>query len=116
MSEEISSGFNKKVIQQMQIIVEKGFANAAKGFSQMVGLELTVDNPEVKAVPLNDIPMLLGGPENDAVGIYLKIEGDIGGQIMLILPLARAMSICDMLMEEPEGTTQEHVTNTHCSS
>ncbi len=107
MSEEISSGFNKKVIQQMQIIVEKGFANAAKGFSQMVGLELTVDNPEVKAVPLNDIPMLLGGPENDAVGIYLKIEGDIGGQIMLILPLARAMSICDMLMEEPEGTTQE---------
>lgn len=104
---EINSGINQKIIEQMQLIVAKGFANAAKGFSQMVGLELTVDNPEVKTVPLNDIPMLLGGPENDAVGIYLKIEGDIGGQIMLILPLDKAMSICDMLMEEPEGTTQE---------
>jgi chemotaxis protein CheC len=107
MPDKLSIGINKEIIEQMQFIVEKGFANAAKGFSQMVGLELSVDNPEVKTVPLNDIPMLLGGPENDAVGIYLKIEGDIGGQIMLILPLARAMSICDMLLEEPDGTTQE---------
>ena len=61
----------------------------------------------MKPVPLNDIPMLLGCPENDAVGIDLKIDGDMTGQIMLILPLERAMSIVDMLMEEPEGTTQE---------
>jgi chemotaxis protein CheC len=106
MSEQ-NSGINKKIIEQMEYIVEKGFANAAKGFSQMVGLELSVDNPEVKTIPLNDIPLLLGGPENDAVGIYLKIEGDIGGQIMLILPLDKAMHICDMLLEEPQGTTQD---------
>jgi chemotaxis protein CheC len=104
---DTSKTINQVIVEQMQYIVEKGFANAAKGFSEMVGLELTVDNPEVKTVPLNDIPMLLGGPENDAVGIYLKIEGDMTGQIMLILPLDRAMSIVDMLMEEPEGTTQE---------
>jgi chemotaxis protein CheC len=107
MPNEANKNINTLIVEQMQFIVEKGFANAAKGFSQMVGLELSVDNPEVKTVPLNDIPLLLGGPENDAVGIYLKIEGDIGGQIMLILPLERAMSICDMLLEEPDGTTQE---------
>jgi chemotaxis protein CheC len=104
---ETSKSINQLIIEQMQYIVEKGFANAAKGFSDMVGFELTVDNPEVKTVPLNDIPMLLGGPENDAVGIYLKIEGDMTGQIMLILPLERAMAIVDMLMEEPDGTTKE---------
>jgi chemotaxis protein CheC len=52
-----------------------------------------------------EIPMLLGGPENDAVGIYLRMEGDLSGHIMLIMPYEKSLEIVDMLMDQPVGTT-----------
>ena len=39
-----------------------------------------------------DLPHLLGGMENEAVGIYLQAAGGIGGQMMLIFPYAKALS------------------------
>jgi chemotaxis protein CheC len=52
------------------------------------------------------IPELVGGPEDDAVGIYLRFEGDMVGQIMMIMPYQKAMELVDLLMDIPQGTTQ----------
>ncbi len=96
-----------ELLQRLQEIISYGFENAARGFAGMVGEKLSVIQPVVRAVPLQEIPILLGGAENDAVGIYLRIEGDMIGQIMLIIPIEKAFSIVDMLMEQAEGTTQK---------
>jgi chemotaxis protein CheC len=58
-------------------------------------------------VPLSKIAEMLGGPENDAVGIYLRFEGDLSGQVMLVIPYQQALEFCDMVMDSPLGTTQE---------
>lgn len=94
-------------IKNIQEIIVHGFQNAAKGFSGMIGEVMQVIDPAVKAISLKDIPMFLGSPENDAVGIYLRVEGDISGQIMLILPYDKAMEIVDLVFEQPFGTTQQ---------
>jgi chemotaxis protein CheC len=93
-------------INNLQEIIVHGFQNAAKGFSGMIGEVMQVIDPSVKAISLKDIPMFLGSPENDAVGIYLRVEGDISGQIMLILPYDKALEIVDLLFEQPFGTTK----------
>jgi len=90
----------------LQEIIVHGFQNAAKGFSGMIGEVMQVIDPTVKAISLKDIPMFLGSPENDAVGIYLRVEGEISGQIMLILPYDKALEIVDLLFEQPFGTTK----------
>jgi len=92
-------------IKKLQGIASHGFENAARGFSGMIGQKLQVLNPTVQSTPFQEIIDALGGPENDAVGIYLRVEGDITGQIMLILPLTKALEMVDMLMEQPQGTS-----------
>ena len=91
----------------LEEIVLHGFQNAAKGFSGMIGEVMQVIDPSIKVVSFKDIPMFLGNPENDAVGIYLRVEGGISGQIMLILPYDKAMEIIDLIFEQPFGTTTQ---------
>jgi len=102
---------NRKVdenfISKMRIIAARGFKNSAKGLSMMIGHEMTVSSPDVNMVPLANIADMLGGPENDAVGVYLRIEGNLSGQMMLIIPYQQALEFCDMVIDIPPGTTQE---------
>jgi chemotaxis protein CheC len=103
MSEEFH--FDDKFIQTLKTVAGAGIHNAARGFSGLLGRNIDVTQPEVKVVPLFDIPALSGGLEREAVGIYLRAEGDITGQIMLILPLQKAFELVDLLMGSEPGST-----------
>jgi chemotaxis protein CheC len=93
------------VISSLEKFATEGIRNAAVGFSSMVGQTLTVLQPEVKMISLKELDHLLGDPEKEAVGIYLKAEGDLGAQMMLVIPFEKALELVDLLMEVPQGTT-----------
>jgi chemotaxis protein CheC len=99
--------FDRDLLQALQTIANRGFTNAVSGFSGLLGQKLNVAKPTVRIVPLSAIPFISGGPETEAVGIYLRAEGDISGQIMMIIPYGRALELVDLLLEQPEGTTQQ---------
>ncbi len=99
--------FDQRLIELLNRMANVGIYNAARGLSGMVGESLTVDNPGVKLVPLTDIPNLLGGPEAEAVGIYLRAEGSLGGQIMLVVPYNKSLELADMIIGLPSGTTTQ---------
>ena len=98
--------FDHELLEMLKAITSEGIKNAARGFSGMVGHKIEVSNPVARLVPLFNIAEIVGGPENEAVGIYLRIEGDLLGQIMMIIPYAKSMELVDLLMDLPEGTTQ----------
>jgi chemotaxis protein CheC len=104
---DTSNRISEKLIEKLGALAGKGFANAALGFSQMIGEQLSVISPEVSKVKLSSLYEILGGAENDAVGIYLRFEGNLKGQVMMVIPYQQAMDIADMLMERPTGTTTE---------
>jgi chemotaxis protein CheC len=56
-------------------------------------------------VPLAEITYLLGGPETEAVGIYLRAYGQMSGQLMLVVPYLKALELADLIMGSPKGTT-----------
>jgi chemotaxis protein CheC len=87
-------------------IREEGMYSAARGMSEMVGEELTVSEPHVSMIPFHEISSILGGAETEAVGIYLRIDGMIPGQMMMIVPYAKALELADLVMSLPKGTTQ----------
>jgi len=99
--------FDQRLIEMLNKMANVGIYNAARGLSGMVGESLSVQNPGVKLIPLADIPNLLGGPEAEAVGIYLRAEGNLGGQIMLIIPYDKSMELADMIIGLPAGTTTQ---------
>ena len=104
---QVSRQLGPKFLQALTALAKQGFQNAAEGLSGMTGVSLAVYDPTVNLVPLKDIPYVLGGPETDAVGIYLKMEGDISGHVLLIMPYQKALEMVDLLMDEPSGTTQK---------
>jgi chemotaxis protein CheC len=102
---ETTDIFNQKMVNYLGRIAHEGIHNAAKGFSGMLGQELGVIDPDIKIIPLLDIAKVVGGPEDDVVGIYLRGTGDVETQFMLIIPYNRAMELVDLLMDQPSGTT-----------
>jgi chemotaxis protein CheC len=103
---EMQTKLNDKMVAYLETLAKEGIHNAAKGFSGMLGQELTVTEPEVRILPLLSLSEIVGGPEDDAVGIYLRGEGDLATQFMLMIPLQKAHDLVDLLMDQPMGTTQ----------
>jgi len=99
--------FHNQLRPLLEVMAGEGIQHAVQGLSQMTGQLITVTQPEVTLVELSEIPSLLGGPENEAVGVYLRAEGEMAGQIMLIFPYERALKLVDLLLDQPEGTTQQ---------
>ena len=94
--------FDHELLELLKAITSEGIKSAARGFSGMVGHKIEVSNPVAHLVPLLGIAEIVGGPENEAVGIYLRIEGDMLGQIMMIIPYQKALELVDLLMDIPE--------------
>ncbi|HSO27514.1 MAG TPA: chemotaxis protein CheC [Anaerolineales bacterium] len=98
--------FDRRLSEQLLSVAQAGMHNAARGFSHMVNATLTVTDPVVTAVPLTSLQTILGGPENEAVGIYLRAEGELAGQFMMVVPLDKSLELVDLIMDLPPGTTQ----------
>lgn len=98
--------FDQSLLEMLNTIASEGIKNAADGFSGMVGHKIEVSNPVLELVPLLTIPKAVGDPEDDAVGVYLRFEGDMAGQIMMVIPHEKALELADLLMGVPQGTTK----------
>lgn len=77
-------------------LVSKGISNAMAGLSTMIGQELTVTGLSVSQYPVEKAAELIGGPENILVGIYLTIEGDATGHLMLVHDPKVAFQLIDL--------------------
>ena len=88
-------------------LVLLGSQNAITGLSQMVDQEITMDAVSARQIPVDEVPELFGGRENVAVAVYLAVTGATEGHMFLVYPPKTAMSLVDLLLGEPPGTTQE---------
>jgi len=104
MEEHVS--FDQDFWEKLKSITSEGVTNAASGFSGMVGRKIQFNNLVTRLVPVLSIPEIVGKPENDAVGIYLRFMGDLVGQIMMIVPHQKALELVDLLLDVPQGTTR----------
>jgi len=98
--------FDQDLLEKLQIIAHEGIKSAADGFSGMVGRKIEVNSPKLELIPLLTIPKVIGCLEDDAVGVYLRFEGDMHGQIMMIIPHKKSLELTDLLMGLEQGTTQ----------
>ena len=88
-------------------LLRKVMWHVAGGLSGVVGRTIYNDLPKVEKVPIAQVPARAGGPEAEMVGIYLMIGGGLRGQAILILPMASALNLADLMMNERPGTAAE---------
>ncbi len=77
-----------------------GFENAASGLSMMVNREIRVTSPDLRIIPIEQVPGLIGELDETVVAIYLSMIGDASGHILLVLSMDAASELVEMLLGE----------------
>lgn len=90
-----------------QEILTAAMTHVAQNLSVMTGREITIEDPNLEIVPLNQVIEKGGSPEAETVGVYLLIEGDLSGQALLVFSVRDALYLVDMMMGDEPGTATE---------
>lgn len=104
-SQRIQLGpLGESVVREMGNI---GLGHAATALASMTGKSYGITIPEVEAVPLEEIPMRLGGGEQCTAGIYMPIVGQCAGHIAFLMPWECAQSLIQMLIGSAPKTPDD---------
>jgi chemotaxis protein CheC len=98
-----------------------GAGHAATALSQLVDHMVEIAVPEVRLVPIADVPMVFGGPETLVGAVYCRLLGDVSGSMLFIAPRKALLALVDMLKNRELGSTkslnaEEEALITHCAS
>lgn len=100
---------NNIVLDVLREIGNIGAGNAATSLAKMIDKKVDMKVPVVKILEFDEVPEMLGGPENVVCGIFFKIEGDVTGSIMFVLDQTSAVNLVDLLMPR-EGSDFDEFT------
>ena len=101
--------------QSLAEVLQTALQNSGRGLSQMVGRPISIDVPQVKRVSISQVANHVGNPEMEMVGIYMLIEGEWSGQVILMMSHFEALYLVDLLLDSPPGTTT-HLGDLECSA
>ncbi len=83
-----------------------GAGHAATALSQLLKKKIMISVPQVKILKLQEVENLLGDSNTLVAGIIMNFLGDVTGKILLLLTRESALSLADMLLQNPAGTTK----------
>lgn len=106
--DRINNGIILDVLREIGNI---GAGNAATSLATMINKKIDMKVPVVKLLDFDEVPELLGGPENVVCGIFFKFEGDINGSIMFVLDQPSAINLVDLLMPRDNSEFDEFTTS-----
>lgn len=98
---------SKEQLGSLKVALDKGMVNATNALSELLAKKISVSAPDVVFKPIREVPDLIGGPEAGVASIYVQVEGDVNGHIMLVMGLSSAFNLADILLEKQENETKE---------
>jgi chemotaxis protein CheC len=87
------SYFEKLDMNHIDILREIGnigAGNAATALSQLLNKKIEMNVPDVRIVSFDEMMELVGGAEHVVASVFLRIEGDISGNMFFMLSLEQA--------------------------
>ncbi len=75
-----------------------GAGNATTALASLLGETVDMSVPQVKLLDFSEVGEIVGGEEKVLAGIYLGVEGDIGGNMMFLLSIPSAKYLISKLM------------------
>lgn len=98
-------GTNFTEFKDMQLDILKevgniGAGHAATALSEMIQKPIDMNVPNVKIISLQEIQDYLGGEEKVVVGIFLRIDGDIPGNMLFTWSLESATEMLRYLLNK----------------
>lgn len=88
------NGFMIDVLKELGNI---GAGNAATALASMISKKVDMDVPNVRIMEFKDVAQILGGEENQVIGIYFELTEDIVGNMMFALDINSAINLVSIL-------------------
>lgn len=92
-------------LDALREVANIGAGHAATALSQMTNRRIMISVPQIKISPLEEVPELLGTPQEVVAAVLMHMLGDLTGRTLLLFPERVARRLCDMLLRRPAGTT-----------
>jgi chemotaxis protein CheC len=89
---------------RLQLVINRALSRSAETLSMMSGLDISISSSAVERVPLAEVPMALGAPDEPAVGVYVGMECEGNGYLLLLMDEAMAVRLAGLLLGEPADT------------
>lgn len=88
-------------------IANIGLGHATTSLAEMTAKAFEMSVPFVESVVLESLPNRLGGGEQLTVGIYMPIDGEIGGHIAFLCQWTSAQELWRLLLGQTPGHVGE---------
>lgn len=98
--------YSKMELDALKEIGNIGAGNAATALSTILSKKIEMSVPKANIVPFDDVSNCVGGPESVVVGVFLRVTGDIEGNVLLIVPQEDAFSLAKFLLKSTEKSTK----------
>src|SRR5947199_9127912 len=92
-------------IDALREVANIGAGHAATALSQMTNRRIMISVPRINIARLEEVPELLGNPQDVVAAVLMHMLGDLTGRTLLLFPERVARRLCDMLLRRPLGTT-----------
>src|SRR5256884_5334205 len=92
-------------IDALREVANIGAGHAATALSQLTNSRIMISVPQINIVRLEEVPDLLGHPQEVVAAVLMHMLGDLTGRTLLLFPESVARRLCDKLLRRPNGTT-----------
>ena len=82
---------NLTQLDALREVANIGAGHAATALSQMTGSTILISVPHIRVVPLEEMGMQIGPPEQPVAAVLMAMLGDITGRTLLVFPKPIAM-------------------------
>lgn len=97
------TNLNKLKDIQLDLLKEVGnigAGHAATALSMMIKKQVDMKVPKVRIIPFNEIEEYLGGEEQIVVGIFLRVEGDVPGNMFFVFNTESALRLLNYMLDK----------------
>lgn len=98
-------GLKELQLDALREVANIGAGHAATALSQMTNRKIMISVPQINISRLEEVPELLGSPQDVVAAVLMHMLGDLTGRTLLLFPEAVGRRLCDMLLRRPVGAT-----------
>lgn len=101
------SRLSRKLQEFAKDIGSSAAAQAAASVTRLVNRDLAVMEINSGLLRVQTLMDQMAGPENEAVGIYSRVEGQAPGHAVMLFPAWEAGPLVDAMTHQPYGSTSD---------
>src|SRR2546429_7970005 len=87
-------------IDALREVANIGAGHAATALSQLTNRRIMISVPQINIARLEEVPNLLGHPQEVVAAVLMHMLGDLTGRTLLLFPESVGRRLCDMRSEE----------------